>query len=191
VHPLPADPAKAAKVEARRAAVDADYVRRAAARAPPHDAACTMCGRPSDVAPDGGSIEASHRGAERAMGGALGPLILVRASAISVVWCHEQCAAWAPEVFLDDGGRFAAVEDACRRGRMIKCRACGGFFPWESWGRFLEAAAAPGNGGVLRTPTLPRQTSFVYRVPTIQEAKEAAAQLELEARERREQEGGE
>jgi hypothetical protein len=125
VHPLPADPAKAAKVEARRAAVDADYVRRAAARAPPHDAACTMCGRPSDVAPDGGSIEASHRGAERAMGGALGPLILVRASAISVVWCHEQCAAWSPEVFLDDGGRFAAVEDACRRGRMIKCRACG------------------------------------------------------------------
>jgi hypothetical protein len=75
--------------------------------------------------------------------------------------------------------------------RKVKCRACGGFFPWESWGRFLEAAAAPGNGGVLRTPTLPRQTSVVYRVPTIQEAKEAAAQLELEARERREQEGGE
>ena len=48
-------------------------------------------------------------------------------------------------------------------GRLVKCRQCGGFFPWQSWSRFLEATAAPGNGGPLRAPR--GQTSVVYRVP--------------------------
>ena len=59
--------------------------------------------------------------------------------------------------------------------RVVKCRACGGFFPWQSWTRFLSSA--PGNGGPLRQPTLPRQTGVLYRVPTPAEAATAAEGL--------------
>lgn len=94
---------------------------------------------------------------------------------------QRRCAVCSGTGLVTLGG------DAAAPGRKVKCRACGGFFPWESWGRFLEAAATPGNGGVLRPPTLPRQTSVVYRVPSVEEAKEAADQLEREARARGEE----
>ena len=35
---------------------------------------------------------------------------------------------------------------------QVKCPQCGGFFPWRSWGEFLNANTRPGNGGVLRFP---------------------------------------
>lgn len=61
--------------------------------------------------------------------------------------------------------------------RKVKCRACGGFFPWESAEKFFSAATRPGNGGPLRQPSLPRQTSVLYRVPSVEEARLAAAEL--------------
>jgi hypothetical protein len=61
--------------------------------------------------------------------------------------------------------------------RKVKCRACGGFFPWESASKFFSAAARPGNGGPLRPPALPRQTSVFYRVPSAEEARRVAEEL--------------
>jgi len=51
------------------------------------------------------------------------------------------------------------------RGRLVKCTACGGFFPWQSWRRFFEANAPGqvGNGGPLLQPK--GQTSPFYVVP--------------------------
>ena len=34
----------------------------------------------------------------------------------------------------------------------IKCYACGGFLPWENWGRFWQTNMDVGNGGVLQRP---------------------------------------
>jgi hypothetical protein len=72
--------------------------------------------------------------------------------------------------------------------RLVKCRACGGFFPWQSWDRFMSSA--PGNGGPLQQPTLPRQSGIVYRVPSVEEAKRAAAQAGVKTGERGEGERG-
>lgn len=61
--------------------------------------------------------------------------------------------------------------------RKVKCRACGGFFPWESAEKFFSAATRPGNGGPLRQPSFPRQTSVFYKVPSVEEARRAAEEL--------------
>ena len=71
--------------------------------------------------------------------------------------------------------------------RKVKCRACGGFFPWESASKFFSAATRPGNGGPLRQPSFPKQTSVFYKVPSVEEARRAAAEM----RERKEKSGGE
>lgn len=57
---------------------------------------------------------------------------------------------------------------AASNGRLVKCRECGGFFPWTGWGRFFEATTRPGNGGAL---LLPRGQAgrLSYRVPTDEE----------------------
>eukprot|EP00903_Cladosiphon_okamuranus_P005736 g5692.t1 len=34
----------------------------------------------------------------------------------------------------------------------VKCYACGGFLPWENWGKFWQSNMDVGNGGVLRRP---------------------------------------
>lgn len=34
----------------------------------------------------------------------------------------------------------------------IKCYACGGFLPWQNWGRFWQSNMDVGNGGVLQRP---------------------------------------
>lgn len=70
--------------------------------------------------------------------------------------------------------------------RKVKCRACGGFFPWESAEKFFSAATRPGNGGPLRQPSFPRQTSVFYKVPSAEEARRAAEEL----RERKKGGGG-
>lgn len=61
--------------------------------------------------------------------------------------------------------------------RKVKCRACGGFFPWESAEKFFSAATRPGNGGPLQQPRWPRQESVLYRVPTVEEARRAAEEM--------------
>lgn len=33
-----------------------------------------------------------------------------------------------------------------------KCYACGGFLPWENWGKFWQSNMDVGNGGVLQRP---------------------------------------
>lgn len=61
--------------------------------------------------------------------------------------------------------------------RKVKCRACGGFFPWESAEKFFSAATRPGNGGPLQQPQWPKQTSVFYKVPSAEEAQRAAAEM--------------
>lgn len=34
----------------------------------------------------------------------------------------------------------------------VKCYACGGFLPWESWKKFWQTNMDVGNGGVLQRP---------------------------------------
>lgn len=53
-------------------------------------------------------------------------------------------------------------------GRLVKCRECGGFFPWTGWGRFFEATTRPGNGGPLQVPR-GQQGRLSYRVPSDEE----------------------
>jgi hypothetical protein len=58
-----------------------------------------------------------------------------------------------------------------------KCTQCGGFLPWESWGRFFDVSS-PGNGGVLRVPA--GQTSVIYDVEkTVQSSRAAKAREDL------------
>lgn len=45
----------------------------------------------------------------RAEGGGLGPWLLVRVSAITNAWIHEQCARWSPEVYETDDGLQVGV----------------------------------------------------------------------------------
>lgn len=54
---------------------------------------CTLC--------DGGAahgVDAAPVGG-RADAGGMGPWMLVRVSAITNAWIHEQCARWSPEVY--------------------------------------------------------------------------------------------
>ena len=86
------------------------------------------------------------------------------------------------------GSSASSSSSSSSTPRLVKCRACGGFFPWQSWSRFLSSA--PGNGGPLQQPTLPRQTGVVYRVPSVEEARAAAAAARG-ARVEKEERGGE
>lgn len=54
---------------------------------------CTLCHGGAET---GERAEARDH---RADGGGLGPWLLVRVSAITNAWVHEQCARWSPEVF--------------------------------------------------------------------------------------------
>ena len=92
---------------------------------------------------------------------------------------QRRCAVCAGTGLVKMGGRGGwaaggAVSASPSPARLVKCRACGGFFPWQSWDRFLSSA--PGNGGPLQQPTLPRQAGVVYRVPSVEEALAAAAE---------------
>ena len=70
------------------------------------------------------------------------------------------------------GSGLVEVERS-RGARLVKCTACGGFLPWQSWERFLSSEA--GNGGVVRAPK--GQTSAFYSVE-----KATAASREMAAR---------
>ena len=61
---------------------------------------------------------------------------------------------------------------AASNGRLVKCRECGGFFPWTSAARFFEATTRPGNGGPLLVPR-GQSGRLSYRVPSVEEAAEA------------------
>ncbi|CAN0125719.1 unnamed protein product, partial [Ectocarpus sp. 12 AP-2014] len=72
--------------------------------------------------------------------------------------------AWAAYEF----GKRIVTQRACevckgsglvstsRSGKQLrqpkKCYACGGFLPWESWGKFWKTNMDVGNGGVLQRP---------------------------------------
>ena len=45
-------------------------------------------------------------------------------SALRPVWAHYSCLVWSPEVRLESG-RLVHIEDAIRRGKQIRCAACG------------------------------------------------------------------
>ncbi len=62
-------------------------------KTPPDSRRCTLC--------DGGAahgVDAAAVGG-RADAGGMGPWMLVRVSAITNAWIHEQCARWSPEVY--------------------------------------------------------------------------------------------
>jgi hypothetical protein len=67
---------------------------------------CTLC----DSGASGAAETLSDEFGARAEGGGLGPWLLVRVSAITNAWIHEQCARWSPEVYeTDDGLQVGAV----------------------------------------------------------------------------------
>ena len=39
-------------------------------------------------------------------------------------WVHENCAAYSPEVFQDEEGRWCNVLEAIKRSRSTRCAAC-------------------------------------------------------------------
>ena len=57
---------------------------------------CALCGNAADAKPLAATGDRMLEG--------LGPFLLVRVSAISVAWVHEQCARWSPEVWEDGSG---------------------------------------------------------------------------------------
>ena len=104
-------------------------------------------------------------------------------------------------------GKRVAIQRACAvcggsglvtttRGttaRKVKCRACGGFLPWESWERFLTSEV--GNGGVVRAPM--GQKSALYDVAAATRASRevaaregARADVDADAARERESEDG-
>jgi hypothetical protein len=96
---------------------------------------------------------------------------------------QRRCAVCGGTGLVSMGGGSAASP-----GRLVKCRACGGFFPWQSWQRFLSSE--PGNGGPLQQPTLPRQAGVLYKVPSVEEARAAAQAAGVATATRVEGEGG-
>ena len=54
---------------------------------------CTLCDGAVSLGTDAASMD------HRADAGGLGPWLLVRVSAITNAWIHEQCARWSPEVY--------------------------------------------------------------------------------------------
>eukprot|EP00793_Prasinoderma_coloniale_P005298 PRCOL_00004706-RA len=53
--------------------------------------------------------------------------------------------------------------------RKVRCRACGGFLPWESWEKFFLGTGTPGTGGPLLVPR--GQTGrLTYKVPPRRDA---------------------
>jgi len=40
-------------------------------------------------------------------------------------WAHYQCVMWAPQVFMDDAGRFQMVEAEIKRSKHLSCAVCG------------------------------------------------------------------
>ncbi len=83
---------------------------------PPFPPGCALCHRiDTDLIPDlfigpGGR---SQRG--------LGPLCLVRVSAITHAWVHDQCARWSPEVHELEDGEVVVSVLLCPRGGRPKC----------------------------------------------------------------------
>ena len=90
---------------------------------------------------------------------------------------QRRCAVCAGTGLVDVPFNSSQQEQQEQQFRKVKCRACGGFFPWESASKFFSAAARPGNGGPLRPPALPRQTSVFYKGPSVEEAKRVAEEL--------------
>ncbi|CAM9397177.1 unnamed protein product [Discosporangium mesarthrocarpum] len=50
-------------------------------------------------------------------------------------------------------GLVSVTKDGTKLTRPRKCYSCGGFLPWQSWGRFWEANMDVGNGGILQRPS--------------------------------------
>ncbi|GAB4823708.1 hypothetical protein N2152v2_010754 [Parachlorella kessleri] len=105
----------------RRAVADAEF-QRLELQGAPEGTKCALC-RLTDT--DDVPEEDVGPGGRAQVG--LGGLILVRVSAVSNAWVHEQCAAWSPEVAENilGSGQLDSLKDAVRRGRMIRCRVCG------------------------------------------------------------------
>ncbi|KAK9812437.1 hypothetical protein WJX73_010562 [Symbiochloris irregularis] len=105
----------------RQAQAQAEYERLKRDGAPP-TAKCTLC-HCGEASHDRADADAGHASLERQASG-LGPLLLVRVSAIANAWAHAQCLFWSPDIYVDHG-QLAGLADAVRRGRMIKCKTCG------------------------------------------------------------------
>ena len=70
---------------------------------------CTLC----DMGASGAAETLSDEFGARAEGGGLGPWLLVRVSAITNAWIHEQCARWSPEVYETDDGLQVGPRVVC------------------------------------------------------------------------------
>ncbi|KAI8109453.1 hypothetical protein M9434_000735 [Picochlorum sp. BPE23] len=89
-------------------------------RGPSKDSVCALCGLPGEEDPP-----ASSKGFFGRSETGLGELTLVKMSAVSTAWVHDQCARWSPEVHDPTGqGLIVGVKDAVTRGRRLRCKHC-------------------------------------------------------------------
>ena len=47
------------------------------------------------------------------MSSGLGPFMLVRVTAVTIAWVHEQCARWSPEVWEEGDGELMVHPKPC------------------------------------------------------------------------------
>ena len=119
--PDPSSTPKDYRLQDDRRAMSAAEFDRLLISGPPPGAKCAMCNLT-------GSASLPHGSRDPITGKSnvgLGELILIKASAVSNAWVHDQCARWSPDVYDPHGdGILEGIPAAVRRGRMLKCRRC-------------------------------------------------------------------
>jgi hypothetical protein len=76
----------------------------------------------------------------------MGPFLLVRVSAISVAWVHEQCARWSPEVWEDGSGDLVVsrmVPVISKTGASGSCRSTGTLHQQSRYRPHIDYHATP------------------------------------------------
>ena len=111
---------KELRMDERRAEAAAEYDR-LLVEGPPPGSKCAMCHLEEvDTVPRGARDPSTGKSQV-----GLGGLILVRTSAVTNAWVHDQCARWSPDVYDPTGdGVLEGIAVAVRRGRMLKCITC-------------------------------------------------------------------
>jgi hypothetical protein len=112
---------KELRMDERRAEAASEY-ERLLVDGPPPGTKCAMCHfEEVDTVPRGARDPSTGKSQV-----GLGGLILVRTSAVTNAWVHDQCARWSPDVYDPTGeGILEGIAAAVRRGRMLRCKTCG------------------------------------------------------------------
>lgn len=111
---------KELRMDERRALAAAEY-ERLLVSGPPPGVKCAMC-HVEEI----DSVPRHARGPDGKSQIGLGSMILIKSSAVTNAWVHDQCARWSPDVYDPTGeGILEGIPEAVRRGRMLRCKTCG------------------------------------------------------------------